>query len=157
MDLQKSRNIILLSIIGDALGSTCEGMSRGHIGSLADDGAPYFDPPVKKINAEKWRKPGLYTSITQFLIITSLSLEDGNFHPGTFIQNIRESPKPDGAAYGIFRHPSHAEKLFLDRAFTGREGAGIDQTGSARILPWWSPLPFPEYPGRISSSSPCAS
>ena len=140
MNDSKSKNILLLSIIGDALGSTCEGLSRGHIQSLAGDRENYFDPPVKKIDAEKWRKPGLYTSISQLMLLLSFSNEKKIFTPVMFIKNIGDSPRIEDTGSGIFRHTGHIENNLIDNVFNRSPGSSMTQIRSARVLPLVVPL-----------------
>ncbi len=141
-------NILLNSIIGDALGSTFDGLSRGHTASIYRDSPGYFDPPVKKTGTEKWKKPGLYTSMSQLMLISSMSMERGRFKKKAFIENIRRSPKVENTPWGIFRHTGMAEKKFLDTILNSAISPLTQNYSSARLLPPVISLSF----GRMSEN-----
>jgi hypothetical protein len=66
------RDMLTGLITGDAAGVPFEGLSREHIKAVFKDSSVYPDPmPALKNREERWNKPGLYSYITRFAIMTS--------------------------------------------------------------------------------------
>lgn len=111
----KIKGIVLGSIIGDALGTPLGGFSKGHISSVFKRINGYADPaPALKGNMERWKKPALYSSISQMIILLSYHLTSSgrrlSFHD--LIKSAADTSEMD---YGIFRHPGVMEKKYFER------------------------------------------
>ncbi len=120
--------------VGDALGSCVDGAKAGMIKNACRTLSDYIDPAeiFGREKSFKWRKPGLYTSITQQAMAVSESLVgDRGVRPektaARFLSLCGNSESP----YGIFRMPDRNLRAALDAL---REGLPWDRAGS-------------EYPG----------
>jgi hypothetical protein len=117
---ERISGIILGCVTGDALGSPLEGMSRGHIKSVFGSIESYEDPfPALKGKTDRWKKPGLYTSISQVMIINTLCSLAGT-NP---VDSIKSGTERGGGEFGIFRHPGALERNLINRVKNqGRAG-----------------------------------
>ena len=111
------KDTLLGFIIGDALGTPFDGMTGGHIHSSFKGIHGYTDPaPALKGKMERWRMPGLYSSISQMMILLSFHLgAHRRFDGNEFISFVKSIPDISENEYGIFRHPAQMEKSFLKR------------------------------------------
>jgi hypothetical protein len=135
------QNIMLASIIGDALGSPMDGLGRGHIRSHFKNMTDYADPaPGLKGKIELWRKPGLYSSMSQFMLILALACRRRGPCSGEFCRSIAASPEVSACDYGIFRCPDTAEKRFILGVKDAAGAAGPQPLPGARVLPVLVPL-----------------
>ncbi|RPI89409.1 MAG: ADP-ribosylglycohydrolase family protein, partial [Spirochaetales bacterium] len=65
-DTDKNTGILLGALTGDALCTPLEGLSAGHIRSVLGHIGDYADPePALKGKMDRWRKPALYSSLSQ--------------------------------------------------------------------------------------------
>ncbi|MCU0822039.1 MAG: ADP-ribosylglycohydrolase family protein [Spirochaetes bacterium] len=113
----KIKGALLGAVIGDALGTPFDGMSRGHISSSFKNISGYTDPsPALKGKMDRWRMPGLYSSISQIMILLSCYLADQKkFDEQLFVSLLKSIPGISENEYEIFRHPAASEKSFLNR------------------------------------------
>lgn len=111
----KIKGILLGSIIGDTLGTPLSGFSKGHISSIFKHVNDYVDPAHGlKGNMERWKKPALYSSISQMIILLSYHLTSGN-RSSSFSDIIRRAIDASEADYGIFRHPGVMGKKYIEQ------------------------------------------
>jgi len=129
--------MILGSIIGDALGTPIDGFSKGHISSIFKSSYGFVDPtPALKGKMDRWKKPGLYSSISQFIILLSCFLNSRKkFNGGDLFDFIKDLPEIPGSQYGIFRHPDKMERQFLERVTMGDSDSrdGVSSIITARL------------------------
>ncbi len=112
----KKKGLILGAITGDALGTPLEGMSRGHIRSVFGEIHSYLDPgPGLKHNMDHWKKPGLYSSISQLIILSLMSESHYRGRGKLFCIPNAAMPAVEGSDFSIFRHPGAAERYFIQR------------------------------------------
>ncbi len=141
--LSMIEKILTSLIIGDALGSAVDGMTRGHVNShfrVIDD---YIDPePALKNKTEQWRKPGLYSSITQLMLIMALSCPRRGPCADGFRRSVASTPDVDGYEYGIFRYPGAVEKAFIARMKDPSRYPHTPEQPCARIIPALTFLSF---------------
>lgn len=114
------KGMMLGIIIGDALGTPVHGMSKGHISSVFNRIESFVDPlAALQGKKERWRKPGLYSSISQMMILISAYTIS---HKKEFWKNLLEIIKNDHGAkhneYGIFRHPGPMERDIIEKIKT---------------------------------------
>jgi hypothetical protein len=138
-----ARKIILAAIVGDALGSAVDGFSKGHIRAHFREIDDYIDPePALKGKTDLWRKPGLYSSISQFMLICAMA----GFRRGPcadeFSRLCAGASGNSGSDYGIFRNAGVAEKNFIDRIKPGAPLTGAPSYPCARIIASLAPLGF---------------
>ena len=114
---RKIKGILFGVILGDALGTPLDGMSRGHIQAVFKTINTYIDPlPALKGRVNRWRKPGLYSSISQMmLLIAMLCSTESKRRESRFVEYIKKSPEIGKSRYGIFRHPGAAERQIIER------------------------------------------
>ncbi len=144
MDLHAKaiREIILGGVIGDALGTPLEGLSRGHIRAVFKTIASFIDPqPALKNKMHRWRKPGFYSSISQVMLLCALSTRAHKREgiSGLFALLAR-LPSVAGSQTGILRHPGRAEIGLLSRLV--RESGSPwrpSEEPSARAIPIVAP------------------
>src|SRR5271157_4138740 len=128
------KNILLALIIGDALGSALDGLGRGHIRSHFKEIDDYVDPsPALKGKLDRWKKPGFYSSISQFAILATAG---GKKTSRAAIQSryAEGSRDIDEYAYGIFRYPDVIEKRFIARMKKLGEGPDFPEQPSVRVI-----------------------
>ena len=143
--LLKLKNIIIHTIIGDALGSSIDGLSKKHIKSVFKDFTTFLDAEIAlKGKVERWSKPGLYTSISQLLLIFSLIhnnrkklLKDSL---SQFKNTVQQSPESSINPYGIFRNPGSVEQKFLLNLQGEDINSDIPHIPCARLLPILIPI-----------------
>ena len=134
-------DIILSGIIGDAAGYTLNGMKKNHIKAVFKELSGYPDPtPALKDNMQKWKKPGLYSSITQNILITAACIDKKGFSYDEYIKSIKNSPDVSGVEYGIFRDPGEAEKNLIFRIKNGEKTEHQYILPCSRLLPPVLPL-----------------
>ncbi len=142
---EKHKKAIINAIAGDALGSTLEGFTIEHIKAVYKSIKDYTDPePALKNKLEYWKKPGLYTSITQIMIILFASFGKSKFNLNSFIHNINSSPEVENSQSGIFRHPDNILNRFINEAET-IQNETADYSASAKLIPICLPFSFQDY------------
>jgi hypothetical protein len=128
------RNILLGLIIGDALGSSFDGLGRGHIRSHFKEIDDYVDPsPALKGKLDRWKKPGFYSSISQFAILAAAGGKKASL-TATSSRYAEGSRDLDEHSYGIFRYPDGVEKRFIARMKKFQEGSDFPEQPSVRVV-----------------------
>ncbi|MBN2038471.1 MAG: ADP-ribosylglycohydrolase family protein [Spirochaetes bacterium] len=119
----KIKGAFLGAVIGDTLGITLDGMSKAHIHSVYKNILNYTDPSEGlKGKLQNWRKPCLYSSASQLLILLSLYLAGTKrINSADFLQLVADSPDTPGNDTGIFRHPDIMLKTFILSSKAGYE------------------------------------
>ena len=134
-------DIIFSGIIGDAAGYTFNGMKKNHIKAVFKDIPGYTDPaPGLKDNMQRWRKPGLYSSISQNTLITAACTDKRGFNPDEYFKAIKKAPDLPGVEFSIFRDPGEAEKNFFYRLKNGEDIMHHFNLPCSRLLPPVLPL-----------------
>jgi ADP-ribosylglycohydrolase len=137
------RNILLSAIIGDALGSGVDGFTKGHIHARYRDMDDYIDPEeALKGRLDMWRKPGLYSSISQFMLILSMACARRGACIDYFGRSVAGSPEVSGYGPGVFRHPDGIEQNFISRMKDEQEKSNVPTSPGVRIIPALLPLSF---------------
>jgi len=135
-------SIIINTIAGDALGTPLEGMSDKHIHSCFKEITGFTDPGNGiKNRPEKWKKPGLYSSISQFLILSALSTEKNSLTVEKFLSTVRSLPSLNDYT-AVIRHPGIVETEFLEKMSQGSIINAGDYRPCARVLPVLVPFAF---------------
>lgn len=109
---ERMRGAFWGAIIGDALATPMNGLSKGHIHSIFREISGYTDPgPALKGKENSWKKPGLYTAPTQLALL--LAVLEGKSRRGDNdpASHIAAAAQQGGGTCGIFRHP---DALLLD-------------------------------------------
>lgn len=108
------KKILTALVAGDAAGYVFEGMKKAHIKSVFRNIKPFPDPePALKNNMHKWKKPGLYSSITQFMLLCGAGIEKKVWNRSNFLRMVKDSPELPGLDYSYFRNPDAAERKFI--------------------------------------------
>lgn len=129
------QNALLAAVVGDALGSPLEGLSKGHIHTHFGEIKGYMDPePALKGKMERWKKPGLYSSISQFMIMLGLTSSRREGWLEAFRQCVADSPELQNNPTGIFRNPDGIEKKFIARKKESKRPTDT-ASPSVRIIP----------------------
>ncbi|MBN1531903.1 MAG: hypothetical protein JXA20_04515 [Spirochaetes bacterium] len=133
------RDITMGTIIGDALGSGVDGLGKGHIRAIFGGIAGYIDPARGlKGKMERWRMPGLYTSLGQLLLITAMSAGMHRRAPQGIVRHLQEligrMPGAGDVDHGIFRSPDFIERRFIN-ASAGTAESSIPSIPGLRLLP----------------------
>ncbi len=143
--IEKHKKAIINVITGDALGCTLEGFTIEHIKAVYKSINDYTDPePALKNKLENWKKPGLYTSISQLMILLLASFGKGKFNINSFINNIKSSPEVENSQSGIFRHPDNILNRFINEAKT-IQNETADYSASVKLIPICLPFSFQNY------------
>ena len=136
-------DIIFSSIIGDAAGYTLNGMKKNHIKAVFKEISGYVDPlPALKNNMHRWRKPGLYSSISQNILITAASVDRKGLNFDKYTDSVRNALDICEAEFGIFRDSGDAEKNFFNWIKTGKRTELQYINPCSRPLPAVIPLLF---------------
>lgn len=137
------QRIVTSMIVGDALGSAVDGMSRGHIRSHFKTINDYIDPAgALKNKLDQWRKPGLYSSITQLALVMALSCPRRGPCAEHFRRAVASSPVVSGSDHGIFRYPGAVEGAFIARMMNPTGPQQPPEQPCGRIVPVISFLSF---------------
>ncbi|TAL33928.1 MAG: ADP-ribosylglycohydrolase family protein [Spirochaetes bacterium] len=118
------RGTLLAAIIGDALGTPFEGLGKAHLHAVFRDLDGYTDPePALKGHLDRWRKPGLYSSISQLMLLYAGALTARRRDPvSAFSGLVRAAPAVEGGMFGPFRHAGAAERGMLERLMSADTG-----------------------------------
>lgn len=119
----RKKGIIIGATIGEALCGPLEGFGPGHIRSIFGRITDYTDPsPALKGKPERWRKPGLYSSISQLLMLMLLTARKGRgIDMRSFVRELENNPPVEGHPFGAFRHPGPVERGLIERPSRGPE------------------------------------
>ena len=129
-------DILFSAIIGDAAGYTLNGMKKNHIKAVFKEITGFTDPaPALKDNMQRWKKPGLYSSITQNILITAACTDKRGINLNEYIKAVKNSPEVSGVEFGIFRDPGEAEKNFIFNIKNGESSGQHFNTPCSRLLP----------------------
>lgn len=128
----RKKGIIIGATIGDALCGPLEGFGPGHIRSIFGRITDYTDPsPALKGKPERWRKPGLYSSISQMIMLMLLTARKGrDMDMRAFVRALENNPPVEGHPFGAFRHPGAAERSLIERPSRSQET--VPSIGCAR-------------------------
>lgn len=133
--LQTIDTIMKGAIIGDAAGYTLNALKKTHIhGAFRElDGFPDTTQALRH-DMGKWRKPGLYSSITQFLLLAAACTENRYFNSTLFTESVKTLPELQNHEFSYFRSPGAAERFFLESAGNRKPEICFTQPCS-RIIP----------------------
>ena len=138
----REKDILMGIVIGDALGSAVDGLGKGHIRAHFRSIGNYIDPtPALKGNMAKWKKPGLYSSISQFAFLLALCPPRRAFID-SFRRYVAESPAVGNSESGIFRYPDGAERRFIASVRDQRPSHQTSSPPCSRVLPAAVPISF---------------
>jgi ADP-ribosylglycohydrolase len=134
-------DIMLPAVAGDALGTPFEGMGRGHIESCFGSLSGFADPePGLRGRMERWKKPGLYSSISQFMLLLAISCCRRGPCAEAFAHCMSSSRALAESGYGIFRYPDAAESSFIAACTEQHQAAAQSSSPSTRIIAALAPL-----------------
>jgi len=103
MDRSRLTQILHSIIIADAIASPLDNLSAEHIHNVFGTIHDYTDPtPALKHKLHVWKKPGLYTALSQYCIILSAINAQLTTYSHKHILNFISSL---GDSSSIFRHP----------------------------------------------------
>lgn len=122
MKNESIKNVLIAVTAGDASGYIFEGMKKAHIKSIFRNNEPFPDPePALKNNIQKWKKPGLYSSLTQFMLLNCASIEKKHWNREKFMQMLKDSPELPGLDYSYFRNLDAAGRNLISLVKNPRE------------------------------------
>ena len=156
MKPDRKRGIIIGAAIGDALCSPLDGLGPGHIRSIFGRVREYLDPaPALKGRLDRWKKPALYTSISQTIMLILISARgDGGPDMGRFLRSLEDNPPVEGNPCGAFRHPGPAERNLIEKRVRGPEASPSFScartaviAAAARAVSGYGASPLSEGPG----------
>jgi hypothetical protein len=146
----KKNSILLNTVIGDALGRSLDGFGRDHIkASLKQINRFPEIEQLLKHKIEKWKKSGLYSSISQLMLITAMCFKRGRFDAEHFFLILSKNPGIEDSEFGIFRNPGHVEKTIIITAQSTAERPRVPAFGSARLIPLVVPFVCFKKPGEL--------
>jgi hypothetical protein len=142
-----SRDVMLSVITGDALGTPLDGMGRAHIKSCFGSLSSYTDPePALRGKMERWKKPGLYSSISQFMLLLAISCTRRGPCAEAFSHCMASSRALAQSGHGIFRYPDAAENGYIAACKEQRQAPAQAPSPSTRIIAALAPLSLREKP-----------
>lgn len=103
------------AILGDALGTLFNGMSKAHVRAVFKTISNFIDPmPALKGKEHRWKKPGLYTAPSQMMLLLGIISPLRN--KAVRIQSIvAQASIVAEFEWGIFRHPDPLLSDFIKR------------------------------------------
>ncbi len=112
------------AILGNALGAPLHGMSAAHIASVFGRIDSFTDPgPALKHKMEQWKKPALYGSTAQLMLLAALACAGRRSSDSLLEDYVRRGAGTGDTDHGIFRNPSPSERgLILRLKGGGTEG-----------------------------------
>ena len=115
VSMNSKKDILKSIIVGDALGSVFHGLSEGHIRAnfSADEIYPDSIKALKK-NESLWRKPALYTSVSQLSVIAAVLSSSRRISQDSFFQALRSSQASSMLPWGCFRHPDRVFQVYIE-------------------------------------------
>ncbi len=124
IDPDRIQDTLLAAVIGDALGTPFDGLGKPHLRSIFHSIDGYTDPePALKGRLDRWRKPGLYSSISQLMLLYAGAITARPRDPvSAFTGFVKDSPAVEGSMPGSFRHPGTAERGLLERIMAAGDG-----------------------------------
>ena len=135
MKTDRLYSIYLHTVIGDALGTPLEGLGKSHIHSTLKSLSGYTDPSAAlKGKMFKWRKPALYSSISQLLILFSMHSIRGAFPLSSYADAVANTPESPDSKLRIFRFPDNITENFLLNAGSS-ESAPVSGRPGAHTVP----------------------
>jgi len=141
MNNTREKSILINLIIGDALATPLEGLSKAHIKATLKNITDYTDPsPAIKKRLELWKKPGLYSSITQLTLLFGISLTTKGDPINNFIRGLKESPENADNSLKIFRHSGRIEQNRIKFIKTSSENQDVPNYPCTRIIPIIAPV-----------------
>ncbi len=106
------KNFLKTVIISDALSAPFDTLSGGHIKTHFKNITSYIDAePALKGNMQKWKKPSMYTYVSQLMIITAIMAQNRNFSPEKFLHIITNSPDIENYNFKFLRNPEYLYKI----------------------------------------------
>jgi hypothetical protein len=117
LDANNIKEMLLAAVIGDALGTPFDGLTKGHLSAVFGRIDGYTDPePALRHHMENWKKPALYSSLSQFLLIMVMSVRENRRNlSGGIISSFEKAMASGNRESGIFRHTGKAEKMLFMR------------------------------------------
>lgn len=116
-------DILMFTVVGDALGTPFTGLRREHIAAVFKKITDYTDVfPALKSREFLWKKPGLYSSVSQFALLFSL-FADVNFSAAKYVRLVAFSPDVPDSQLGVFRWPEDALARFISACIQGKDYA----------------------------------
>ncbi|HNX57772.1 MAG TPA: hypothetical protein PKK43_01640 [Spirochaetota bacterium] len=129
-------NYIRGFVLGDALGSVYDGMSRGHITSHFRDEKGFPDTvDAQKGHYDRWRKPGLYGGLSQLFIIAALLGCERPSDYNSLSRFLSKKGRVLDTTSGIFRAPGRLIEEYLISVYRNCEGTVTYDLQSASVLP----------------------
>ena len=129
--------MFLGAITGNALGTVFEGLPKQHIRSCIRQINEYTDPaPLLKGKMERWAKPGLYSCLTQMMIIAAVSHDGRLFRKDIFQDSISRSQSVHESDTGIFRHAGLTERNLIQRLKGENASERTPDYISGRVIPF---------------------
>ncbi len=121
------------AIMGDALGSLFEGMSKAHVRAVFKTISEFTDPlPGLKGKEERWKKPGLYTAPSQMMLLFGIAAPWRKKTAGIQSLIARAASIGEGE-WGVFRHPDILLRDFIERC-RACEDNGSFSDGFQRVM-----------------------
>jgi hypothetical protein len=109
-------------LIGDSLALPLEGLSRGHAGTFVREVKDYIDAaPALKTGHHEWRKPALYSSLSQLCLTAALCSAGERLQSKDVSRVLSGAGMLDGTDSGPLRHPDRTVLNALAPALTGRD------------------------------------
>jgi len=129
-------NMFLGAITGNTLGTLFEGLPKQHIHACIREIKEYPDPaPLLKSKMDRWSKPGLYSCLSQMMIIAAACHDGRLFRKDAFIDIISRSQSVHETNTGIFRHAGPIEKNLITELKGVRAPDRTPDHISGRIIP----------------------
>lgn len=124
---------ILKSIFaGDAIGSVFNGMSEGHIKANFSKEEMFPDPlKALKKNESLWRKPGLYTSVSQLSLVGAFLSSMRRVSASDYLSVVRPRSESLSLPWGVFRHPDRATSFFIESSM--KDGLSVPAIPSVSL------------------------
>ncbi len=123
-------------IIGDAIGTASHGLSKGHVQNLFKNQLNNFPDTdiIFKKEPYNWRKSGLYSSVSQFTVLSAASIITRTKFSDVVLNLIKVSELVDETSSAFFRLTDHTISQQLFELSVNGKCAGIFSHSSVIIF-----------------------
>ncbi|MBN1501732.1 MAG: hypothetical protein JW982_16350 [Spirochaetes bacterium] len=106
-------NYILKAVlIADTLAAPFDSLSHGHIKTYFREINSYTDTAAALKNSmHKWKKPGLYTFVSQLTVISAIMGGNRNFNAADLLNFIKNSPDIENYDFKFLRYPDYLTEI----------------------------------------------
>lgn len=133
---EKIKSAFWGAVLGDALGTVFDGMSKGHIHAVFKNISSFVDPlPALKGKEDRWKKSGLYTAPSQMMFLFGIISPWRRKTDSRIPSIIAHASSSAAGPWGIFRHPDRLLQDFIERCRKESDSAFLSDGTVNGVIP----------------------